>query len=70
MGTLSIWEWMVILFILVSFVGNLPALWVLKKAGKSRWQFILAVVPIVNIVWIWVFAFSRWPGVKSGYTQS
>lgn len=70
MGTFSIWHWLVILTAVMLVGLNLPALWVLKKAGKSRWQFILAVVPIVNIVWIWVFAFSRWPGVKSGYTQS
>jgi ATP-dependent protease ClpP protease subunit len=58
MGTFSIWHWLIVL--IVMFLPGLPALWVLKRAGKSRWQFLLAVIPLVNVIWLWVFAFSRW----------
>lgn len=35
---------------------------IIEKAGfDGRWTFIL-LVPVVNIIMIWVFAFSRWPG--------
>ena len=39
----------------------LPAFWVFRKAGWSGWWFLLLFVPIVNIVLIYVFAFSSWP---------
>jgi hypothetical protein len=30
-------------------------------AGRSRWWTILAFVPLVNLISLWVFAFTRWP---------
>ena len=30
-------------------------------AGRSRWWTILAFVPLVNLIGLWVFAFTRWP---------
>ena len=36
---------------------------ILQKAGiEEQWVFCL-LIPVVNIVMIWVFAFSKWPGV-------
>ena len=34
---------------------------VLKKAGYSGWMFLLYLVPIVGIVWYFIFAFGEWP---------
>jgi energy-coupling factor transporter transmembrane protein EcfT len=34
---------------------------VVKKAGYSGWWVLLGLVPIVGLVMLWVFAFSRWP---------
>jgi uncharacterized membrane protein YhaH (DUF805 family) len=34
---------------------------VLRKAGYSGWWVLLGFVPIVGLVMLWVFAFSRWP---------
>ena len=34
-----------------------------KKAGFSRSFGLLMLVPLVNIVFIWIFAFIRWPAV-------
>ena len=31
------------------------------KAGFSPWWVLFAVVPIVNIVMLWVFAYAKWP---------
>ena len=38
---------------------------VLRKAGFSMWWALLMLVPIVNIIMVWVFAFSEWPAEKS-----
>jgi hypothetical protein len=29
--------------------------------GRSRWWTILAFVPLINLIGLWVFAFTRWP---------
>jgi len=34
---------------------------IFKKAGYSPWFALLMFVPIANLVWILVFAFSKWP---------
>ena len=38
---------------------------ILNKAGYSGWWSLLMVVPLVNIVMVWVFAFSDWPALKA-----
>ena len=56
----SIWQ---ILFVVV-VLAAIPVLIfgpVARKAGFSRWWSLLLLVPIVNIVMIWVFAFMKWP---------
>jgi lipopolysaccharide export LptBFGC system permease protein LptF len=38
---------------------------ILLKAGlDGRWTLVL-LVPVVNIVMIWVFAFCHWPNLRS-----
>jgi hypothetical protein len=39
---------------------------VLHKAGLSGFWVITQLIPIVNIIAIWVFAFARWPRVDDG----
>ncbi|WKJ89527.1 hypothetical protein QZJ86_16090 [Methylomonas montana] len=42
---------------------------ILEKAGfDGRWTLVL-LVPVVNIIMIWVFAFSSWPNLRSGAEQ-
>ena len=38
---------------------------VFRKAGRSGWWTLLLIVPLVNIVMLWVFAFVRWPAVEA-----
>lgn len=53
--------------ILLIFGGGMVALFIFiwgtifKKAGYSFWMFLLMLVPIANLVWLLVFAFSKWP---------
>lgn len=60
MGDISIWQSILILFIffLIPLFVFGP---VAKKAGYSRWWALLLVIPIINLVLIWVFAFIKWP---------
>jgi len=38
---------------------------VLRRAGFSRWWALLALVPVVNLVALWLFAYARWPSVDA-----
>jgi lipopolysaccharide export LptBFGC system permease protein LptF len=42
---------------------------ILEKAGfDKKWVFCL-LIPVVNIIIIWVFAFSNWPNLKDDVGQ-
>ena len=47
-----------ICFIPVWFTGN-----ILAKAGFSSWFALITLIPFVNIIALWVFAFIQWPKV-------
>jgi energy-coupling factor transporter transmembrane protein EcfT len=36
-----------------------------KKAGFSRWWVILLLIPFINLITVWVFAFIKWPNEHS-----
>lgn len=38
---------------------------ILRRAGYSGWWSLLMLIPIANIVMIWVFAFADWPALKA-----
>ncbi len=60
MGTFSIWHWLIVI-LLVFIIPNIPAYWVLKKTGKSGWLFLLFGLPLIGFIYLWVFAFGKWP---------
>jgi type II secretory pathway component PulF len=59
MGTFSIWHWLIVLIVFA--VPNIPAYWVLRKAGRNGWACLLLMIPLVGVVYLWMFAFGRWP---------
>lgn len=59
MGSFSIWHWIIILAYLV--VLFIPAAKILKRTGHSPFWALVLIVPVVNIVLYWVFAFKKWP---------
>ncbi len=42
----------------------LPFWFIFSKAGFSQWLSFLMVVPIVNVIMLYVFAFSDWPSLQ------
>jgi hypothetical protein len=61
MHTLSLWHWIIFLIIVA------VPLWLfsraLVRAGFAAWWVLLGLIPIVNIVMLWVFAYSKWPAL-------
>jgi hypothetical protein len=51
------------LLFLALIVAAMVALWgmIFKKAGYSFWLGLLMIIPLVNLIWLLIFAFSTWP---------
>ena len=60
--SISIWQLMILLLAIVVTVYMFGS--VVKKAGFSRWWSLLLIVPVVNLMMVWVFAFMKWPAEK------
>jgi hypothetical protein len=39
----------------------IPIARILDRAGFSRWLAFIGLIPLVNIVGLWAFAFTDWP---------
>jgi uncharacterized membrane protein YhaH (DUF805 family) len=37
---------------------------IFSSAGYSGWMCLLMIVPLANIIWLLIFAFSKWPVVR------
>lgn len=55
-------------FLAIYFLLPVWPCWVIaKRAGYSPvWAFLI-VIPVVNIIVMWLFAFSRWPNEGNGF---
>lgn len=55
------------------FLFMLFTLWlgskIVAKAGYPKLFVLCLLVPLLNIVMIWFFAFSKWPNIKSDIDQ-
>ncbi|WP_431824629.1 hypothetical protein [Burkholderia sp. F1] len=40
-----------------------PYVRIVRRTGHSGWWVLTMIVPILNFVMLWVFAFVRWPAV-------
>lgn len=58
-------EGLVVLSMLFVLALIAVALWltgrIVGKAGFSGWWALTQLIPIVNIIFVWVFAFADWP---------
>lgn len=66
MGSMSVWHWLIVWVIVTVF----PFWNILRKAGFSGWWSFLSLVPLLNLVLLWVFAFTPWPSTKGRHDQA
>jgi uncharacterized membrane protein YhaH (DUF805 family) len=59
MANFSIWHWAILIVLPIAYL--VPAARSVRKAGYSGWLCLLLLVPPVNLIMYWVFAFVRWP---------
>jgi hypothetical protein len=71
MGSMSLMHWLVIFFYfaILYLAFGIPTACILGRLGINRWWSALAVVPLANIVGLWVVAFAHWPITDAGQTR-
>ena len=63
---LGAWEMLLIGVILVPLIIPVWAAWrIAGKAGFSPAWGLTVIIPVVNLIVLWVFAFSEWPTLAS-----
>lgn len=55
----SAWHW--IMFTLFAVVFLYPVGVILRRIGYSPFWALLAFFPLLNLIGLWIVAFSRWP---------
>jgi uncharacterized membrane protein YhaH (DUF805 family) len=63
MGSLSIFHLLILIVVLVTLV--VPPVKILRKAGYSGWWVLLWLVPLGNLIGLWIFAFADWPNLAN-----
>lgn len=53
--------WNVVMIIIYIALIVVPCAKILGKAGYSGWWSFFALIPLINVIALWVFAFSPWP---------
>jgi uncharacterized membrane protein YraQ (UPF0718 family) len=61
MGSFSLWHWIILILFLV--LNGVPIAKILGRAGLNKWWTIAFLVPFLNLVALWIFAYARWPAV-------
>jgi hypothetical protein len=59
------WHWVmpIVMPLLFIIIVGVPVGSILHRAGRSRWWTIIAFVPLLNLIGLWIFAFTRWPSL-------
>lgn len=65
MQSLNIWQWMFTLAFLTVFlvVVIFPYVRIIQRTGHSGWWVLAGLIPVLNVVMLWAFAFARWPAI-------
>lgn len=53
--------WKVVLVLVYAVIICVPGGQILKRTGHSGWWALLLLIPLVNLIAYWIFAFKRWP---------
>ena len=53
------------LFFILAMVALVVFIWgtIFRKAGYSFWMALLMFIPLVNLIWLLIFAFGKWPAM-------
>lgn len=55
-----------LIFVITVAIVIIPFWKIYAKAGFSKWLSLLMIVPLVNLIVLYVVAFSTWPAHRGG----
>lgn len=61
MGGVSIWQ--LIIIVVYAAIVVIPLWKITAKAGFNGAWSLLMIIPLVNIIYLWVIAFIEWPNL-------
>lgn len=53
--------WQIAIMVVWIFAFAIPVARILSRLGFSRLWTILAFIPLVNLIFLWVLAYTHWP---------
>ena len=53
----------VVIIAVLFAITVVPFIRIFQKAGRTGWWAVLMVIPQVNVIVLWIFAFSTWPAL-------
>lgn len=62
MFAMSIWHWLILV---LAVLPAIPISHILRRVGLSPWFAVLAVIPPLGYVALFIFAYARWPVLDS-----
>jgi bacteriorhodopsin len=62
MDSMSLIRWLVVAGVFYALI-IIPVARIMRRAGRSSYWSILALIPVVSFIGLWVFAFTRWPAL-------
>jgi hypothetical protein len=66
MFNLGIWLLIgIVVLVLIIWVFIVVFGRIVNRAGYSRWWLLTMVVPLLNLVMLWIFAFADWPAADA-----
>lgn len=64
----SMWPFGPLMMLVLAALIIVPFSFIFKKAGHPQWFGLLMAVPVVNLVMLYVLAFSDWPSMRARET--
>jgi hypothetical protein len=64
MDSMSMWPSGSLMMLVFAALVIVPFWFIFAKAGFSRWLSLLMVIPVVNLITLYIFAFSAWPNLR------
>ena len=68
MQSISFWQGLFVIFLVAAL--SIPIARILTRIGYSKWWTIVYFIPFVNIIGIWILAYSRWPAVDRKHSRT
>jgi hypothetical protein len=58
-----------ILALIVAALVLYPWSRIFRQAGYTPWLCLLFIIPLVNVITLWWFAFARWPNARGAMSS-